>query len=121
MIHLKASGSEAPSRQGSATVTAQFSECPRPPCSKRVPRLSSGSSTIPRARFRCKRSTFPRTKKASGSPAVSLQERASQLLESTASNKDSKSASNRTPHHENLQPFRLGPRASFARLVFHDR
>src|SRR6267142_2792248 len=120
MIRLRASGSEALSRQGLAAVTAQFSECPRPPSSKRAPRLSSGSSTIPRARFRCKRSTSPRTKEASGSPAVSLRERESQLLESTASNKDSKSASNRTPRDENLQPFRLGPRASSARLVFHD-
>src|SRR6266478_2577292 len=121
MIRLRVSGSEAPSRRDSAAVTAQFSECPRPPSSKRAPRLSSGSSTIPRARFRCKRSTSPRTKEASGSPAVSQPEPASQLLESTASNKDSKSASNRTPHHENLQPFRLGPRPSFAGLVFHDR
>src|SRR6476661_8909222 len=85
MIRLRASGSEALSRQGSAAVTAQFSECPRPPSSKRAPRLSSGSSTIPRARFRCKRSTSPRTKEASGSPAVSLRERALQLPESTAS------------------------------------
>src|ERR1700752_773307 len=120
MIRLRASGSEAPSRQGSAAVTVQFSECPRPPSSKRAPGLSSGSSTILRARFRCKRSPSPRTKEASGSPAVLLRERASQLLESTASNKDSKSASNRTPRHEDLQPFQLGPRASFARLVFHD-
>src|SRR4029453_1485572 len=120
MIRLRASGSEAPSRRGSAAVTLQFSECPPPLSSKRAPRLSSGSSTIPRAGFHCKRSTSPRTKEASGSTAVSLRERASRLLESTASNKDSKSASNRTPHHEDLQPFRLGPRASFARLVFHD-
>ena len=47
-----------------------------PPCSTRAP-ISFGSSTLPPARFRCTRSTSPKTKAASASLAVSPPERAS--------------------------------------------